>query len=86
MRGKKRIWTHGITDGSSVEILRDGKPSRPRQSETVYRLGRAGFTTEDHPGIAHWLKNEGKTWRPWAPRGQDNADENSLGNPKSTAA
>ena len=62
----ERKWTHGLSEGISVEILHEGKPSRPRECGTVLLLKRAGFTTFQHPGVVHWFVAKGVTWRHWA--------------------
>ena len=61
----ERKWTHGLTEGITIEILRDGKPSRPRQGGTVCVLASAGFTTYQHPNTVYWFVAKNITWRHW---------------------
>jgi hypothetical protein len=82
----ERKWTHGLSEGFPVEILHEGKPSRPRECGTVLLLKRAGFTTFQHPGVVHWFVAKGVTWRHWTEHERaidaNVADVGSTNNPK----
>lgn len=67
----ERKWTHGLTDGMSVETLDHGRGHRSREVGTVNFLGRVGFTTYQHPNTVYWFLDQGLTWRYWAGRGRE---------------
>lgn len=63
---KEREWSHGLTLGSSVEILDGrGRSRKPKERGTVNIIGRAGFRTAERPMTVFWWVAMGETWRNW---------------------